>query len=173
MKKVKLNISDKPHSNDLESLGSIFAPLIKGVASAEDLIEADVMFRWREVAGSELASFSSPLKVKFNPRDNIRTLYLEVPFGGYALEMQHREEYIIEKINAYFGYKAIHKLNISQNIRMQPKNIIAPEQKTEEILEKREEEYLCAAVKEIKDEKLKEILIKLGKSVIISNRGTK
>lgn len=42
--------------------------------SAEDFVEADIMLNWVDIAGEELASFCSPLKVRFNPKDSQRTL---------------------------------------------------------------------------------------------------
>ncbi len=173
MKKAKLNISKEPRCHDLESIGSIVMPMIKGVMSAEDLVAADVMLNWGGIIGSEIASFCNPLKVKYNPRENCRILYVEVPIGGFALEMQHRENYILEKINSYFGYRAVHKLNISQSASMQPRGIFPQlqEKKKKAELTADDEKYLLELVEGITDEKLKEILIKLGKSVIQSQRG--
>lgn len=171
MKKVQIHISEEPHCKELESLGSIFVPLVKDIMSAEDFVEADILLNWRDIVGLEMASFAYPIKVKYNHRENIRTLYIEVPVGGFALEMQHKEGYLLEKLNAYFGYKAVHKINISQNIKLKPQ--IKPVKKAQEEITLNEEEkkYMEDVVADIKDEKLKEILTKLGKSVIVSNRG--
>lgn len=171
MKKVQIHISEEPHCKELESLGSIFVPLVKDIMSAEDFVEADILLNWRDIVGQEMASFAYPIKVKYNHRENIRTLYIEVPVGGFALEMQHKEGYLLEKLNAYFGYKAVHKINISQNIKLKPQ--IKPMKKAQEEITLNEEEkkYMEDVVADIKDEKLKEILTKLGKSVIVSNRG--
>lgn len=156
----------------MESLGNIFVPIMKGVLSAEDFVEADILLRWLDVVGEEIASFCNPLKTRFNPKENIRTLYVEVPVGGFALELRHRENYILEKINAYFGYKAIHKLNIAQNMNMSVRSIrTKKEEKIEKPLEETEKKYLSELISGINDEKLREILTKLGKSVILSNKG--
>ncbi len=170
MKKIQIHISDEPHCKDLESIGSVFVPLIKDVMSAEDFVEVDIMLNWPDIVGQELASFAYPIKVKYDYKENIRTLYMEVPAGGFALEMQHRENYLLEKINAYFGYKAIHKINISQNIRLKPR-VAQTKSGNEEIkLNEKEKKYIDDIVEGIKDDKLKEILTKLGKSVILLNR---
>ncbi len=172
-KKIKLNISKEHHGNDLESLGNIFRPIIKDVISAEDLVQIDILLNWKYIVGEQMAAFCFPVKAKYNPRENVRTLFVEVPAGGYALELQHREEQVLEKINSYFGYKAVHKLNISQNIKRKPvagqKNREKDVSKDKKIDES-EKQWLKAAVQDIKDEKLKEILIKLGESIILSNQ---
>ena len=164
----KLHISEEPHSNDLESLGSIFVPIVKEIMNSEDFIEADILLNWYDVVGQELGRVIRPIKIKYDKKENQRVLYVEVPVGGYALEIQHREKYILEKINAYFGYSAIQKLNKSQNPNMRP--LRTPQKAKEEKKKKKEEKYVEEIADGIKDEKLKEILIKLGKSVVLSNR---
>ncbi|MCM1324567.1 MAG: DUF721 domain-containing protein [Acetobacter sp.] len=173
MKKTKIHFSDERHSRELESLGSVFIPIMKDVMSAEDFVEADILLRWLDIIGEEIAGFCNPLKTKFDIKKNERTLFVEVPVGGFALELRHQEDYILEKINAYFGYKAVHKLNINQNANMKLRSVIRLKKKNEERLNKDEEQYLEELTSEIKDEKLREILIKLGKSVILANKGAK
>lgn len=174
MKKNKINISEERHSNDLESLGNVFIPIMKGVLSTEDFVEADIMLHWVDIIGKEFAIFCNPIKTRFNPKESVRTLYIEVPVGGFALEVRHKENYILEKINAYFGYKAVHKLNISQNMNMTPCYLqIKKEDKAEIRLDEAEEKYLAELTNGIKDEKLRKILTNLGKSVILSNKGVK
>jgi hypothetical protein len=172
MKKYKLNISKEPHCCELESLGSIFIPLVKSALSAEDLVGVDILLNWRDIVGNEIFSYCQPIKTKFNPKDNNRTLYLEVPSGGFALEIQHKEKYIIDKINSYFGYNTIHKINITQNINMQIKQnneekYVAKDKKISE----EDEKYLLSLITEIKDDKLRENLVKIGKNVILSEKG--
>jgi len=171
MKKYKINISSEPHSNDLESIGSIFVPLIKNALSAEDLVGVEVLLNWRDIVGKEIFAFCSPLKTKFDPKNTIRTLYIEVPTGGFALEIQHKENYILSKINSYFGYNAVHKLNISQNANMKIRDFSAQENAHQDFnLTEEDEQYLQDITTEIKDENLKKILIKIGKNVIKSTK---
>lgn len=167
MKKYKIKISEERHAKELESLGSVFMPMVKGAISSEDLVGVDIILNWREIVGNTISNFCFPLKTKVNPRDNCRTLYLEVPAGGYALEIQHKTSYLLNKINAYFGYTAIHKLNVAQNMTRRPIDFMAeaPSPKKAEITEE-DKNYLQQVVNEIKNENLREILIKIGKNII-------
>lgn len=170
-KKMKINFSEEHHCQELESLGSVFMPLVKGVLSADDFIQTDISLNWVDIVGEEISAYTVPIKVKFNPKTNQKTLYIEVPTGGYALEIKHREQYLLDKINSYFGYNTIHKININQNANMRiartfkPKPQNKPKNFTED-----EKRYLEELSNDIKDEKLKEILIKLGENVILSNK---
>lgn len=168
-KNMKINISEEPRCKDLESIGSVFAPLMKGVLSTDDLVEVDIILRWDDIIGDEISKFSTPVKVRYNHKTDIRTINIEVPVGGFALELQHREQYIINKINAYFGYNAIHKISINQNANMRIKRPASNNNMTKKITEE-EKKYLLEISDGINDEKLKEILIKLGENVISSNK---
>ena len=171
MKKVKIHISDEPHCRELESLGSIFRPIMRDALSAESFVEADIILNWIDIIGIEIAKFCNPLKTKFDPVSNKRTLFVEVPSGGFALELRHRENYILDKINAYLGYRAVHQLNIAQNINIHIRSFATKtDAGTKRILNDEEQKYLEELVAEIKDEKLRENLIKLGTNVILSKK---
>ena len=171
MKKCRINISEERHCRDLESLGSIFIPIVKNAISSEDLISTDIMCKWQDIVGHEIACFCKPLKAKYNPKSNIRTLYVEVPIGGYAIEIQHKENYILNKINAYFGYQAIHKINVSQNANLQPVLVSGVLNEIKEVeLSEEDMKPLLALTEEIKDEKLRENLVKIGKRVILIHK---
>lgn len=64
-------------------------------------------------------------------------------------------------------------MNVSQNIKMRPRVFARKKAEPEIKLSQNEEKYLNELADGIKDEKLKEILTKLGKSVVLSNRGEK
>lgn len=171
MKKYKINISSERHNRDLESLGSIFIPLVEGAVSSDDLIGVDIILHWEDIAGKDIYNFSYPKQTKFNPKTNMRTLYIDVPVGGFALELQHKENYILNKINAYFGYNAVHKLNINQDMNMLPKDFGSESSpKKEKMLTPEEEKYLQELLQDIKDEKLKEILTNLGKNILTDKK---
>ena len=173
MKKVKINISEERHCKELESLGSVFMPIMKDVLEGRDLVEIDIMLCWENIVGKEIASFAIPTKVKFNPKTDQRTVYLEVPVGGFALELQHKEQYILDKINSYFGYMSVHKLSISQNANAKPRINILPQKDVRKKFTESEKKYLEDIQEGINDDKLKEILIKLGENVISSNKENK
>ena len=169
IKKININISEERHCNELESLGSIFRPIIKDALSSDDLIEVDIMLNWVDIVGENISAYSRPLKAVYDNKINQRILNIDVPVGGFALEIQHKEQYLLNKINSYFGYRAIHKIKVNQNINMKPALIknISTNKKTRELNED-EKKYLEELTYGIEDEKIKEILIKIGKDVILS-----
>ncbi|MBQ2884563.1 MAG: DUF721 domain-containing protein [Alphaproteobacteria bacterium] len=170
-KKININISEDRHCNEFESIGSIFRPIIKDALASDDLIEVDVMLNWVDIVGENISAYSRPIKAIYDHKNDTRTLSIDVPVGGFALEIQHKEQYILGKINSYFGYRAIHKLKINQNINMKPSfiNTIISNKKERDLHED-EKKYLKELTEGIEDEKIKEILIKIGKNVILSKK---
>ena len=79
-----------------------------------------------------------------------------------AIEFQHFKDTIIEKINTYFGYKAIIDLRIHQNYI--PKYINMKQAKEKQI-DKNDIEFLKKNVKEFQNSDLKKSLLNLGNKI--------
>ena len=86
---------------------------------------AEIMTAWARVAGADLAGFTEPERIKW-PRGHERvagddagaahdgaTLVLRVD-PARALDVEYRGAEIIDRINRYFGYRAISRLKIIQ-----------------------------------------------------------
>ncbi|WP_152426701.1 DUF721 domain-containing protein [Paramagnetospirillum caucaseum] len=70
---------------------------------------------WPAIVGSAVASHTLPLSIKFPPKERSEgTLVVKVDSGAFALEMQHLEPLIVERINGYFGWKAVARLRLRQ-----------------------------------------------------------
>ncbi|MDH3240494.1 MAG: DciA family protein [Alphaproteobacteria bacterium] len=74
--------------------------------------EAAIVTRWDEIVGRPLCDHSRPFRVVF-PRGERRggTLHLTVS-GAFAPEVEHLSPQIIERINIYFGYRAVEQLRL-------------------------------------------------------------
>lgn len=83
---------------------------------------AEIMTAWPRVAGAEIASFTAPERIKW-PRGYASdegegasggaTLVLRVE-PARALDAEYRSAEIIDRINRYFGYRAIAALRLIQ-----------------------------------------------------------
>lgn len=91
-------------------LPKVAAPALRkrGFAAAE------IVTRWAEIAGEEMAAGSAPDHLSFPKGDRQGgTLYIAAS-GSVALQIQHQEPSILQRINTYFGYSAVARLSISQ-----------------------------------------------------------
>lgn len=158
-------------TNDLKALSNAMAPLTKKLFGKKGFVEISILTNWDKIVGEELANFSSPQKIDFKrEQKNNGVLHLQVPSGAFALEIKHREKFILEKINAYFGYNAVNSLKIVQNSAMPLlENDVQSVQHKVDLLSRDEKNYIESMAGDIKNSKLKEILIKLGHCIFNDN----
>lgn len=82
---------------------------------------AALLTDWAAIAGSDIAGFSAPERLKWpRERDGQEggghsggTLILRVE-GPRAIELQHRLPQLIERINSYFGFRAVAQVRLRQ-----------------------------------------------------------
>lgn len=168
----KVDNIETPHqANGLNSLSRTLDSFSRKILGARGFVEVDILTEWDKIVGPELAQYSFPQKINFGKEKNNGTLYLAVPSGAYALELQQRSKYIIDKINTYFGYNAVSNIKIIQNSGMVP--LQQPQKTAQKIsVTKEQKEQITALTNEINNEDLKNILIKLGEN-IFSEKNTK
>ena len=141
-------------------------------AGQKRLVETDILTNWNAIIGEELAAYTFPQKIDFKRGEKTGgTLHLAVPSGAFALEVQHREKFILQKINTYFGYNAVSNLRIAQNAGLSLKDMLPKEtsRRPKKLVTTDEENYIKDLAEEINRPELKEILIKLGQSVFTDN----
>ena len=127
--------------------------------------------KWGDIVGSFFVNYSEPLKITSilssvkDDGSNIYDRYLHVNVSPAAsIEFQHFQDKIIEKINSYFGYKAIKGIKIHQQyIKKEYKNqsnknvnLIEREIHRKEILE---------STPKLSNKKLQESIVNLGLSI--------
>jgi hypothetical protein len=98
----------------MKSLGSAVSKVAAPALGRRGFGEAQMIFSWRSIVGSALASDTLPVKLSFP--HNQRTegvLHLRVASGA-APTVQHLEPAILERINSYFGYRAVARLALRQ-----------------------------------------------------------
>jgi hypothetical protein len=93
-----------------EAVASIAAPLL----GRRGLADGRVVAEWASIVGEPLAVRSLPEKLVRAPEGRGGTLHVRVGSGALALELQHLEPVVLERINTYFGYRAVERLKLVQ-----------------------------------------------------------
>ncbi|MDX1484660.1 MAG: DUF721 domain-containing protein [Alphaproteobacteria bacterium] len=96
----------------LATLGQSVERITTTTMRRRGFAEAAIATRWQEIVGRPLGDHSRPFRVVF-PRGARRggTLHLTVS-GAFAPEIQHLAPQIIERINGFFGYGAVDRLEL-------------------------------------------------------------
>jgi hypothetical protein len=98
----------------MQAIGANLTRIATPVLGKQGLGEAQLLQQWPAIIGEDLARYCWPVKLSF-PRGQRRdgTLRLRVA-SALALEIQHREPMLLERINGYFGYRAVARLALIQ-----------------------------------------------------------
>jgi hypothetical protein len=108
-------------------IGAYAAGALDPAARARGFATTSLLSEWPAIVGAELAQFTMPDRVVWPRRrddaddqappkgwrDDGATLVLRVE-GPRAIEVQHRSAQILERVNSYFGYRAIAEMRILQ-----------------------------------------------------------
>lgn len=173
MKTKKDIISDERRTGDLTGMQSVLFPLAKKMLGKKAFIEADVICSWNEIVGDRIAELSKPIKIDFAREGrNNGVLWIEVASGAVALEMHSKTNILLEKINTFFGYAAVHQIKFIQNYDLfEEKKMKRDIHNLEKKLVTREEQtYITKVSGEIKTPKLSQAVERLGHVVITNNK---
>lgn len=138
-------------------------PTIAGKALGKrGLAYAGLLTEWASIVGPRFAERTAPHRLAFPPGQREgATLHLRVA-GAFALELQHMEPQLLERINGFFGYKAVARIKLVQApvlrppTRKEPLRPLAPA----------EIQAVDAAAAVVSDEGVAAALARLGKAII-------
>jgi hypothetical protein len=108
-------------------IGAYAARALDPAARARGFATTAILSEWATIVGAELAQFTMPDRVVWprrreeaeeptaekGRRGEGAVLVLRVE-GPRAIEVQHRSGQILERVNAYFGYRAVSEMRILQ-----------------------------------------------------------
>ncbi len=144
-----------------QALGISLTRVARDALRHRNLAERSLIVDWPSVAGPDIAELCHPLKLSFAHRDRRMdgTLALRVQ-AGQATRVQHLEPLIIERINGYFGYRAVAGLRLQTGAPAQ-----AAAEEPGEQAEPEEPPAAGAASDPIPDPGLRSALERLGQAI--------
>ena len=127
--------------------------------------------KWPEIVGVFFVKYTQPEKITTvkvstihnNENNQINTLHVNVTPAA-AVEFQHFQNKIIEKINSFFGYKAVHKIKIHQKFISKTSLEKKTTKKPNDNLTQKKLEIKNTTHK-INDKELEKTLLNLGVSI--------
>src|SRR6202022_1823676 len=101
----------KPGPISARPLSVLLSDVFSDAYAKQGFAARELVTRWAEIAGPEIAAHSEPLKIQW-PRpvegqaQEPATLVLRVE-GPMALEIQHASDVILQRVNRFFGWSAV------------------------------------------------------------------
>jgi len=155
---------NKPSRSFPRPLAEFAGATLSGSLKAQGFALSEIIARWAEIAGAEIATHSEPMKINW-PRavgDEApapATLVLRVE-GPAALEIQHLSAVILERVNRFFGWQAIGRIALRQaplRRRTPPMPPPPPDPETTA--------RIADSLPAVEDEALRQALARLGASI--------
>jgi hypothetical protein len=154
----------KPGFISAKPLSVLLSDVFSDAYAKQGFAARELVTRWTEIAGREVAAHSEPLKIQW-PRpvegepQEPATLVLRVE-GPMALEIQHASDVILERVNRFFGWNAVGRLALRQ----------APLSRRDKRAAARVPDALAVAevaesLTAVEDEQLRAALARLGASI--------
>ena len=155
---------NKPSRSFPRPLSEFTAATLSEGLRQQGFASAELIARWAEIAGLEIAAHSEPMKINW-PRaigdeaPEPATLVLRVE-GPAALEIQHLSAVILERVNRFFGWQAIGRIALRQAPLRRHKPRTPPPPPDPEAAAR-----IAASVPAIEDDDLRQALARLGASI--------
>ena len=154
----------KPGPISAKPLSVLLSDVFYEAYAKQGFAARELVTRWGEIAGAEVAAHSEPLKIQW-PRpvegqpQEPATLVLRVE-GPMALEIQHASDVILQRVNRFFGWSAVGRLALRQAPLSRRKGPAASRAPDAQSVAK-----VAKTLDAIEDEELRAALARLGASI--------
>jgi hypothetical protein len=140
----------KPGPISAKPLSVLLGDVFSDAYARQGFAARELVTRWAEIAGPEIAAHAEPLKIQWPRRVD----------GPMALEIQHGSDVILQRVNRFLGWNAVGRLALRQAPlarRNAPKAAAAPDAKA--VAE------VAKTLTSVEDEDLRAALARLGASI--------
>jgi len=152
----------KKRAGGLRAIGAESSKATSPIRRKRGFFEASVFSDWTAIVGPDLRDQCVPLRLSRGPEGEGGTLHVRVT-GPLALELQHLEPQVIERINGFYGFRAIARLRMHQGPIATPikKRTPLPPKATDEDMATLEQQ-----LDSVTDPELRRALKGLGESIM-------
>jgi hypothetical protein len=162
----------RPNMSRPKPLAELIDGCLDKALAQQGFVGSDVILSWPDIVGERLARFSQPIKMdwpKRRPgtegRADPATLVVRVE-GAFAIELQHMAPQVVERVNAFYGWRCVGRLVLKQG----PVRRAVPEKAPDLSLTAPERDRVASATETVADEALRQALGRLGTAVIATER---
>ena len=147
------NKESKTYVQGLRSFGNTLPRGIKGILKKNGYNYSEIINKWNLLVGKDISSYCYPKSIKMSQTNSNGTLTLAVQRGN-EIDIEYSKNKIINKINAYFGYKLI------SEVKLQTFNSEIKKKKRDNVLGKNSKKFE-KKINEIKSNDLRNLLSEL------------
>ena len=95
------------------ALAAAVAGVTRAIFRRRGFAEGAIVTDWPRIVGPHLARHTAPERIVYGAASRREgVLHLRTDSGALATELQHLEPQLAERINTYFGYRAVARLRL-------------------------------------------------------------
>ena len=104
----------RPRGAGVRAIGELTPAIGRTAFRRFGFVQSSVVTRWGEIVGPIHAQHCAPESIRFPPGEKADGILQLVVSPGHAPLIQHVTEEIIERVNRFFGYRAVARVKIRQ-----------------------------------------------------------
>ena len=106
----------KRRSKGFRSVAQLTPDALKQAGAKRGFAEARLLTHWPEIAGEALSGICRPIKVSYASRSaSLGATLILAADGARGPEIEAQKPRIIERVNSYYGYRAVSRISIDQS----------------------------------------------------------
>lgn len=105
---------ERPRGAGTRSIAELMPEIGRTAFRRFGFVQSSVVTRWPEIVGASHARICSPESIRFPPGEKADGILQLVVVPAHAPLIQHVIPEIIERVNRFFGYKAVARVKLRQ-----------------------------------------------------------
>mgnify|MGYP006153213105 FL=1 len=113
-KPLKPKAYERPRGGPAKSIAELTPQVGRTAFRRFGFVQSSVVTRWPEIVGEHHAKVCTPEAIRFPPGEKADGILQLVVLPAHAPLIQHVIPEIIERVNRFFGYKAVARVKLRQ-----------------------------------------------------------
>lgn len=105
---------ERPRGGPAKSIAELTPQVGRTAFRRFGFVQSSVVTRWPEIVGEHHAKVCTPEAIRFAPGEKVDGILQLVVLPAHAPLIQHVVPEIIERVNRFFGYKAVARVKLRQ-----------------------------------------------------------
>lgn len=110
----KVAPAERPRGGGARAMSAMLPDAGRAAFRRFGFVQSSVVSRWGEIVGARYAGVSHPESIRFPQGKRAGGTLTLVVEGAYAPTMQHVAPVITERVNRFFGYEAVARIQFRQ-----------------------------------------------------------
>lgn len=160
---------ERPRGGEARQIADLMPAIGRTAFRRFGFVQSSVVTRWPEIVGERHARHCMPESIRFPMGEKADGTLQLVVTPAHATIIQHVIPEIIERVNRFFGYRAVARVKIRQGVVQAPKAKEAPRTAPPSL--KPIPIELGDSLRDIGDPELRTVLESLARSLDVASKG--